>query len=88
MFGGNLVGGQRAAPELVEVSPELAETILIHLVDATVARGPVDHQAGLLQHLEVLRDGRPANRQPAGDLTDRARAASDALKDLPSRPIA
>jgi hypothetical protein len=65
LFDGLLKAGQRAAPELIEFGPELLETVGIDLVDAAIAVGPVGDQPGVLEDLEVLRDGRPADRKLA-----------------------
>src|SRR5258708_29644903 len=45
-------------------------------------------EAALLQHLEMLHDGRQRDRQRRCQLADRGRAAAELLDDLPARPIA
>ena len=67
--------------------PQGAEPDGVELVDAPLAGAPVEDQPGVLQHLEVLRDGRPADgaRSPA---RRRPRAFGEALEDRPSRRIA
>src|SRR5205085_10705823 len=44
-------------------------------------------QAGLLQHLEVARDGRLRHREPRGELHHRSLAAGEAREDRPARRI-
>ena len=51
------------------------------------SRGPVDHEPGVLQHLEVLRDGGTADRQLAGELADRPWPLGEMLEDQAPRRI-
>jgi hypothetical protein len=44
-------------------------------------RSPVDDQAGVLEHAQVLGDRRSADRQLGGQLADRPRSASQQLED-------
>ncbi len=56
----------------------------VDLVDAAGPFGPVGHQPGVLEHPEVLGNGRPAHRQSLGQFADRARPGGQALEDLAS----
>ena len=73
---------ERLGPELIEPGPELAEPFRVDLVDVPSALRLVDHEPRVLQDLEVLRHGRPADRQLARELADRARRAREPLEDL------
>ena len=53
-----------------------------------VPAGRSTHQPRVLEHLEVLRDRGPADRQLAGELADRARALGEALEDRAPRRVA
>ena len=52
----------------------------VQLVQAPGAIGPVDHEPGLLQHLQVLGHRRPGDRQLRRDLADGAWAVSQELE--------
>src|SRR4051812_47586535 len=81
-------GGQRLVPEGVEVGAQVGDGLRIHLVEAARADLAVDHQPGVLQDLEVLRDRRTADRKPFGELADRSRARHQALEDGLARGVA
>src|SRR6267142_3549562 len=53
---------ERLAPELVEPGAQRPKPVRIDVVHAAGPLGPVDDQAGVLQHLEMLRYRRPAHR--------------------------
>lgn len=88
MFDGSFICRQGFAPELIELSAKGTHPPWVELVYAAVADGPVYHQPRLLQHLEVLRDGGPADRQLAGKFTDRPRMVRQKLEDRASGRIA
>jgi hypothetical protein len=73
---------------VVEVTPQQRKPVGVHLIDASGADSLVDHQPGVLQHLQVLRDGRPADRQLAGKLAYGARPLGETLEDRPARRVA
>ena len=68
-------------PEPVEERAQRVDARGIELVDAPVAVRPIEDQVGLLEHAQVLGDRRPADREVAGQLADRQRAAQQALED-------
>lgn len=70
------------APEGVEVLAQRRRRLRIDLVDATRTRRSVEHQAHLLEHLEMLRHGGTAYRELSGELPDRERAPAQPLEDL------
>lgn len=82
------VCAERPAPEALEVGAECTDAGRIEAVDAASAHGAVDNQPGFLQHPQMLRNRRPADRQVARDLVDRARPLGDALEDRPAGGIA
>src|SRR3954454_15450144 len=63
---------ERLVPEGVEVGPQVGQGLRVHLVEAARADLAVDHEPGVLQDLEVLRDRGTADRELAGELADRA----------------
>ena len=75
-------------PEVVEVAAQQAQPLGVELIDASGADSLVDDQPGVLEHLQVLRDGRPADGQLAGELADRARSLAQVLEDRPPGRIA
>src|SRR5262247_2857937 len=80
--------GEGIAPDLVEVAAQPGDAAGIQLVDPAGTGGPVEDEAGLLQRAQVLGDGRPADRQFAGELPDRARPAGQPLEDGPPGRVA
>ena len=57
-------------------------------VDALGPDGGVGDEAGVLQHAQVLRDGRPTHGQACGELADRLRPLRDQLQDAATRRVA
>jgi hypothetical protein len=57
-------------------------------VEVARAAALVVHQAGALEHLEVLADGRPPDRHGGGDLADRSGALGEELEDLATTRVA
>src|SRR5215471_18595774 len=84
MFDGSLVCRQGLVPELVELGAKGAHPRGVELVYAAVADGPVHNEPRLLQHLEVLGDGGPADRQLASKFADRPRTVRQKLEDRAS----
>jgi hypothetical protein len=68
-----LVGGEGAQPKPVELGTELGEAVGVESVDAAVADGLVGDQPRVLQDLEVLRDGWPADGQTIREFANGAR---------------
>jgi hypothetical protein len=75
---------ERLVREPVEPGPDRAEAPQVDEVDAAGAVRPVVDEARLLQQLQVLRDGRPADRQPRGERADRLRAIVQFFEDPPA----
>ena len=73
--------GRGPVPESVEPGADRPEPGRIDRVDAARALGLVAHQPRLLQHLQMLRHGRPADRQPRGELAHRHRPLGEPLDD-------
>src|SRR5689334_17400028 len=88
MFDGSLVSRQCLAPELVELGAKGTHPPGVELVYAAVADGPVHDQPRLLQHLQVLRDGGPADWQHAGKFAHRPRTVRQKLEDRASGRVA
>src|SRR5690606_34260961 len=83
-----LVVGQCLAPEPIELGTQLSDPIRIQVVDAAGSVAPIAHEASVLEHLQMLRDGRPADRQPGGELPDGTRSCRETLEDRAARWIA
>src|SRR5262245_36982022 len=58
-FRRRLEGRERLVPESVEVRPQLGQALAVHAVEVACALTPLPHQAGPLEHAEVLGDRRP-----------------------------
>src|SRR3954464_10092631 len=71
---------ERALPHLVEVAAQDRQPGRIDLVQAACARLAVDHQADVLEHLQVLGDRGPAHRELGRELADRPRAVGQAVE--------
>src|SRR6266508_1160306 len=84
---GPLVAGERRRPERSRVVLESLQALGVDLVEATGPSGVVDHQPGVLEHLEVLGDGGSPDREPAGDLDHRLGSCAQALEDRPTGAI-
>jgi len=88
MFDGSLISREGLVPELIELDAKSAHPLGVELVDAPVADGPVYQQPSLLQHLEMLRDGGPADWQLASKLADGPGTFRQKLEDRASGRIA
>jgi len=75
-------------PEEVEKCSQPSETVRIYRVEPPVPVRAVDHQTGVLQHLQVLRDGGPADRQVAGNVDHREGSSPQAVEDPATGSIA
>ena len=64
------------------------KTVVVDPVEPASPLLAVAHEARLLQHPQVLRDRRPADRQAMGELADRARAFLERLEDQPPGGVA
>ena len=84
----HLEARQGLVPEVVEIPLQRTESIRVHLVDAAGTGPMVGDQSGVLQHLQMLRDGRTADGQLVRELTNRARTLGQALEDRPPGGIA
>jgi hypothetical protein len=84
-LGGEGVEG--VIPEPVEPGTDLSQTVRVDLVDTPRPVRPIGDQAGLLEDLQMLRDGRPADRKAVGQLAHGERPARKALKHLTSGRI-
>jgi hypothetical protein len=71
---------QRVVPEAVQPSSQFGDTAWIDRIETSRADGLVPYQAGVLEHLEVLRDGGPADGKPRGDDAHRCRSSTQSLE--------
>ena len=72
---------ERFRPEPVEVVAHPQQPVRLDPVEAPRAVLAVADEARVLEHAQVLRDGRPADRQSVGELADRARPRLQRLED-------
>src|SRR5687768_6792 len=71
-------------PEPVQVASQLDESTNLDAVNAAHAVAPLRHQPGVFENLQMLRDGRPADRQRLGERTHRRRTLLQTLENLPA----
>jgi hypothetical protein len=81
LFDGGLVGRKRPCPEPIEIVTELAQPGRINLIDPPSTGRPIGHEARVLQHLEVLGHGGPADRELPSELPDRPWTLREELED-------
>lgn len=67
---------------------EERNALSVQFVDAAGASAAVTHQASLLEHAQVLRNGRAGDGQTGGEFVDRARMGTEHLKDSQASGIA
>src|SRR5215218_2824584 len=79
--------GERLVPEALEVRSELGQAVPVHAVEVPRSLAPLADEPGFPQHSKVLGDGRPADRQAAGELTDRLLSTSQPFEDCTTRRI-
>jgi hypothetical protein len=60
------------------------QAVLDQRVVDLVRVAPLAHQAGRLQHTQMARDGRRADRKPVGDLTGVELTRAQVFEDLPT----
>lgn len=75
-------------PEPIEIGPERREAGWVYDIYATGAFRVIGDEAGLLEHTQVLGDGRPADRKIARQLTHGAWTLDQAFEDGASGGIA
>ena len=66
---------------VIEVLAQKLEPVGVGSVEPAGADLSIEHQADVLEHLEVLRDGGPAHRESRGDLSDRQGSVAQAVED-------
>ena len=88
LLGRLLVAGEGCGPKRSRVGLEPGEPFGIDLVHAPRAGGVIGHQAGGLEHLEVLGYGGPSDRECASNLHDRLRPGTQLFEDGAAGPIA
>src|SRR5205823_6946454 len=83
-----LEGRERLVPEPVEVGAERRDSPRVDAVQPPRPVLPLVHELRLLQHPQVLRDRRPADRELSSELPDGLLAALEELEDGPPGRIA
>ena len=74
-------------PHRVDIGAQLAQRLGIGAIDPPRAGARLVHEAGVLQHLQMLRHGRPADRQPGRQLAHRPRRLDHALEHRAARRV-
>ena len=78
--------GKRLIPQLRKVVPQHRQALGIQLINPARAIAAVAHQPRILQHPQVLRNGRTRYRQSGRQLIHRLRMVAQHLKNRqPSR---
>ena len=73
--------GEGLGPEPVEIGAHRVDAGGVDPVEALPADRLIEHQPGVLEDLEVLRDRRPADGELVGQLRDDTRAVGEAFED-------
>ena len=81
-------GRKGVVQKSIEVVPQRLDAGRIQFVQPAVPRGPIDDEVRIFQDAQVLRDGRPADRESARELTHRLRSGQQPLENRPTRGIA
>jgi hypothetical protein len=82
-----LVRSEGVVPEAVEVRSQRLYASRIELVEPTVAVGSVDHQVGVLENAEVLRNRGAADREAPSQFAHRLRSLQEPFEDRSSGRI-
>src|SRR5262245_5074396 len=80
--------GERVSPEFLEVAAQAVDARGVQSVQPAVADRLIDHEMGVLEHTQVLRDGGAADGKRARELTNRDRAVEQTFENRPARGIA
>jgi hypothetical protein len=73
--------GESLRPEAIEIAAQLGKAGLIDCVNTTCAFRAIEHETGILEHPQVLRDSRTGYREIAGELPDSPWPFHKALED-------
>ena len=85
-FGLGLEVAERLIPEAVEVAPDGRDAVQVDAVDAPRSFRPLADEACVLQHAQVLGDGRSADGELTSQFSDGHRPPGEPLEDRsPSR---
>src|SRR6516162_7959002 len=74
---------QAVGPEFGQEIPHGRQAFRPHHVEPPLSLRPDRHQAGVLEHLQVLRDGLLADLEPPRDLVHRTRLVTHQPQDRP-----
>ena len=87
-MGRTLVAAKGYSPERLRVGLEAGEPLGIDSVHPPCAGRVIGDQPGGLQHLEVLGDGGPSDRELSCDFDDRLRSGTQPFEDGAAGPVA
>src|SRR5262245_10050368 len=80
-------GSERVIPELIEPGPQGREPLRVDGVDAARAFRVIGDETGVLQHFEMLRHGRTADRHVLRKGSDGQRSGPEPLEHAAARWI-
>src|SRR5215475_2269589 len=80
-------GSERVVPELIDPGPQGREPMRVDGIDAARALCVIGDETGFLQHFEMLRYGRPADRHVLRKRSDRQRSGPEPLEHAAARWI-
>src|SRR5579863_2704069 len=86
-FNGGLKAGHGFGPHLVKVSAKAGDALGMERVETARAVAGVEDEAGMLEDLEVLRDGGTRDGEMTRELVDGEGAGSELLKDGHARGV-
>jgi hypothetical protein len=78
---------ERVDPEVVEIAAQAFKALGIEMIDTPVSDLLIEDKVRILQHAQMLGDGRPANGKSFSDLVDGGWTFGDALKNGQSRGV-
>jgi hypothetical protein len=80
-FRGDLKVAEGLGPHVIEVGAETGYALRIELVESARSGVDVEDETGVLEHLEVLGNGRPADGEGTRELVDGEGAGGEPLED-------
>lgn len=87
-FSGKFERVERPIPELVEIASQHGNSLGTDLVNPARAERPVNHEIGVFEHSQMLRNRRPAYRKLACQLPYSHRRPGELLEDCPASRVA
>ena len=86
-LGGTLEPVEVVIPEVLQVVAQLIEGLAARAVEPTRPLPALMQQIGVLEHAQVLRDGRPTDVEVRGDLSGAQLIVGDKLEDAAAAAV-